>query len=151
MSGFFTSKIIVSALIIVISIIVLTIVFEGGMAVGYRKALFSSQWGQNYENNFAGPPRPFIGAHPEDLLNSNGAAGTILSINAGTIIIRDNNNTEETVLASSTTIIRQEDETISISDLKPNDRIVIVGEPTSSTGQIEAKFIRVLNSEAAEH
>ncbi len=145
MSKFFTSKVVVGTLAVIIGIIVLAIVFEGGVAVGYRKALFSSQWGENYENNFAGPPHPFIGAHPEDMLNSNGTVGTVLSINAYTIIIKDNNNTEETVLASSTTVVRSAGQTITVTDIKPNDRVVVLGEP-GATGQIEAKFIRVLNS-----
>jgi hypothetical protein len=41
-------------------ILVALVSFAGGAKVGFRKALFSCRWGENYERNFMGQ-RPSFG------------------------------------------------------------------------------------------
>jgi len=43
--------------------------------------------------------------------------------------------------------VRRGRDTIKVQDMKPNDQVVVFGSPTTSTGQIEAKFIRVFDQD----
>ena len=140
------SKTVVTTLLVIIGVIILIIAFEGGEAVGYHKALFSYKWSENYEKNFAGPAKPFRGAHPDDFLNSNGASGIVLTYHGDILIIKDNNNTEETITTASSTVIRKLNDTVGTSTVKIGDHVVVLGVPGAS-GNIEAKFIRILNTQ----
>ena len=145
MSRFFTSRIIITSLLVLIGLILLIIAFEGGQAVGYSKALFSCRWSDNYEQNFAGPARPFRGAHPDDFLNANGTSGTVISVGPSKITIENNNDTEQTVMIATSTVIRELDTTVTVDSIHQGDRITVLGSP-SDAGEIDAKFIRVFSS-----
>lgn len=124
------------------ALIVALIIFWGGMMVGSREARFSYQWGANYHHLFGPPPGPFMGGGGDDFMNPNSAAGTIIKVSTNTLLIKGDDNIEKSVTISSSTLIRSMQSTLGPNDLKINDQVVILGEP-SSTGQIEAKFIRV--------
>lgn len=133
-------------LVILASLIVLLLVFMGGEAVGFRKASYSYQWGERYFQSFVGPRPGFPGDLGRDgFLGDHGTAGTVLSVNAAssTLAVNDVGGTEREVLVSSSTFLRMGRDTISLSDLKTNERVVIVGTP-DSVGRIEAQLIRVL-------
>ncbi len=123
---------------------VICLVFGGGMYIGYRKARFSYQWGENYHMNFGGPRggfmRDFSG---KDLINANGVAGQILKIDGSTLVIKGRDNVEKIVVVKDDTVINRFNEVVKLSDLKIDDLIVVIGEPNNN-GQIEAKFIRTL-------
>lgn len=137
---------------IVIGLVILVLVsFASGVAVGFRKARFSYAWGANYERNFMGPRggggpfgmmRDFEG---RDFRNAHGLTGTILSINDNNIVVKDRDNKENTVNITDKTIIKQGPDTIKISDLKPDLRVVVMGNPDDQ-GVIKAVFIRVFNN-----
>ncbi len=132
-------------------LIVLLFVFGFGIFVGYKKASFSYRWGKNYYRNFAGPRTGFFRDFDRDLegtdfINSNGIFGLIIKIDlpGQTLIVKGSDNVEKTVLVSDKTTIIDRRESIRSSDLKTDERVVIIGVPNEQ-GQIEAKFIRVFN------
>lgn len=162
-------------LIIIGELILLLVIFNAGMFIGFKKANFSYQWGENYHKNFGGPregfmpgPMPIPGKGPgpdfmgEDFVNPHGTTGVILSISTSTppsayqatstpaqtapsLIIRGNDNTEKTVIIGADTIIRRNRDTITVNNLAGGEMVVVIGEPNNS-GQIEAKFIRVFEN-----
>ncbi|MDD5626122.1 MAG: hypothetical protein PHG83_03080 [Patescibacteria group bacterium] len=126
------------------AIILFLLIFNLGMIVGFRKANFSYKWGENYHQNFAGPRggffRDFGG---RDFIEPHGVFGQIIKIEGSTLIIKSPDNVEKTVIVKDDTVIERFRETIKLADLKIDDQIVVIGEPNTS-GQIEAKFIRIM-------
>ncbi len=141
------------AFLVAAFILVVLISFAAGAKIGFRKALFSCNWGKNYERNFMGP-RPSFGKpgffggmmrdfEGRDFRNSHGLSGTIISITDNKIIIKDRDNKENTVEVTDKTIIhRRHFSDLKLKDLKIDDRIVVIGKPDES-GIIEAILIRV--------
>ncbi len=144
----------VSAMVVGIALLVL-VIFGGGVAVGLHKAKFSYAWGENYERNFTGGPR-VMGMMPPSFRpgdefggrgfrNGHGISGTVLSVSGNSVVIKDRNNNENTVSVTDKTVIRRAQDTLTLSDLKKDDRVVIVGSP-GNTGTVNADFIRVFNN-----
>ena len=135
---------------------VICLVFGGGMYVGYHKARFSYQWGENYHKNFGGPRSGFMGDFGgKDLIDANGVAGQIIKIDPSTssgqvpmLVIKGRDNIEKIVAIKEDTVIRRLNETVKLSDLKINDFVVVIGEPNEN-GQIEAKFLRTIPASAS--
>lgn len=139
-------------------LVLLLAVFGCGMYVGFSKARFSYQWGENYHRIFGGPQ--LFGPPPRDLprkmggmmnreigvgfINPNSAAGVVIRFDSSTLYIKGNDNVERSIIVNDQTVIRQGRNNISVIDLKTDDQVVVLGTP-SSTGQIEAKLIRVFN------
>jgi hypothetical protein len=144
----FQSKKAKIALIALGALIVLLLVFQLGMTVGFRKANFSFRWAENYHQNFAGPRTGFLGNFArdfigKDFIEAHGVFGSIIKIDGSTLVIKGANNVEKTVLLKDDTAIERLRETIKPADLKIDDNVVIIGSPNDS-GQIEAKLIRVM-------
>jgi hypothetical protein len=144
----FESKKFRVALMIIGGLVVLLVVFQAGMTVGFRKAGFSYRWAENYHQNFAGPREGFFGNFMRDMMskdfiNGHGVFGQIIKIDGSTLAIKGADNAEKTILLKDDTAIERFRETIKPADLKAGDQIVIIGEPNDS-GQIEAKLIRVM-------
>lgn len=132
-------------LIIAVALLVMA-VFQIGMMVGFRKASFSYKWGENYHRNFGGPQDGFFREMEmpgKDFLPGHGIFGQIIKIEGSNLIIKDQDGTEQSVMAKDKCSIRKFRDDVKFSDLKVDDQIVVIGAP-SSTGQIEADFIRVL-------
>ncbi len=137
-----------TAIIFFGALIILLVTFKIGEFVGFRKANFSYQWGENYHRNFGGPRGGFFPGAGRDLsdkdyMNANGTYGSILKIDGSTILVSGADNAEKSIVVSNKTIIRNGRENIKITDLKVDDKITIVGSPNDQ-GQIEAKLIRVI-------
>lgn len=130
--------------LIIAAIVVLILVFNLGIFIGFNKASFSYRWSENYHKNFAGPRggffREFSG---KDFIDPHGTIGQIISINDNLIIIKGRDDIEKTILVKGDTIIKRFREIIKIADLATGDFIVVLGQPNDQ-GQIEAKFIRVM-------
>jgi hypothetical protein len=126
---------------------VVCLIFWIGIFIGSMKARFSYRWAESYHKNFAGPRGGFLDdwrSFPRgDFISSHGVFGQIIKIEESNIIIKEGNNVERIVVVKDGTIIERLRETVKISDLKVDDYIVVIGEPNDS-GQIEAKFIRLL-------
>jgi hypothetical protein len=140
------SKALVYILIVIGAVIILLLVFKGGEVVGFRKAGFSYRWGENYYRNFAGP-RPMLPMDRggRDFLMSHGTSGSIIKITDSTLVVQGRDNAEKAILLGKDTIIKRLRDTISASDLKVGDYVVIIGSPNDA-GQIEAKLVRVMPS-----
>lgn len=141
---FFRSKIFKSVLLVIGAFIILLLVFQAGMFVGFKKASFSYKWGENYQRNFAGPRggffRDFKGG---DFIESHGVVGQIIKIDGSSVVIKGKDNVEKIVVIKDNTVINRARDTVKPSDLKVDDFIVVIGDP-NNTGQIEAKLIRLL-------
>ena len=126
------------------AIAAICLVFGGGMYVGFHKARFSYQWGENYHKNFGGPRGGFMGDFGgKDLINANGVAGQIIKTSDSMLVIRGRDNVEKIVAINSDTVINRLNETVKLDTLKVNDFVVVIGEPNDK-GQIEAKFLRTM-------
>lgn len=127
------------------------VIFGAGVSVGIHKARFSYRFGENYEKNFMGPlpggpmggPMGFFrDMEGRDFRNGHGIAGSIISIADNTIVIKDQENKEISIAVTDKTIIKDNRNDIKISDLKQDEKIVIIGKPGDS-GVINADLIRV--------
>lgn len=136
------------------AIILLLVVFAAGIFVGLKKARFSYSWGENYERNFVGPRMGgpmggpmgvFQDMEGRGFRNGHGTSGTIISVTDNNIVIKDRNNNENTVTVTDKTIIKNGSNEIKISDLKPDQGIVVLGTP-GNNGVINADLIRVFDN-----
>lgn len=132
-------------------IIVLLLVFRAGMSFGYYRALFSTEWGQNYYRNFYGDRRlmsPISGITDKGSLGMHGTVGTIIDISSSTLSVKGHDNIERSVAIDGDESIRKAGSDISVADLRIGDNIAVIGGPNEN-GQIEARFIRVFPQQAA--
>ncbi len=131
-------------LIIFGALIIVLAIFAAGMAMGFHKARFSYQWGENYHRLFGGPKMGWgREARGDEFINPNSVVGSVVKFSSGTLYIKGIDNTERSVLITTSTAIQSGRDTIKISELKTDDKVVVLGSP-KSTGQIEAKLIRVM-------
>jgi len=151
---------------IVGGLVVVIVIFAGGVAVGLHKARFSENFGKNYEQNFMGSRFQdggrggmmgsrggFAGGmmnqfEGRDLRNSYGLSGTVISITDNNIVIKDRDNKENTVTVSDKTLIKSQGDNLKLSDLKVNDNIVVMGNP-GDNGAVNASLIRVFANNQA--
>lgn len=137
-------------------------IFEAGMIVGYKKGIYAYRWQEHYEQNFGGPRgrSPFDGKHlspmmgirhfvGSDMMGAHGISGTIIKVDELTIVMRGKDDVEKIIVLDSYARIKRAHDTIHITDLKPQDTIVVIGNPNDA-GQIEAKFIRVMPPAASQ-
>ncbi|MDE2001672.1 MAG: hypothetical protein KGI60_03880 [Patescibacteria group bacterium] len=131
------------ALTIIGCLVVGLLIFQAGILVGYHRALFAHRGANSYigvfENPGHGPFPEMSAAYP----NTFGAIGKIVTISLPTIMVEDGNNTEKMIMTSPDTAVREFRQALSLSDLKVNDSVVIVGSPNDQ-GAIQAQLIRVM-------
>lgn len=140
-------------------LLVALVSFAAGVGVGFRKALFSARFGENYERNFLGgsregdgrTPAPFgmmgrmrnwVDGDERGARNPHGVSGEVVSVSGDTIVIKNRDNQESTVRVSNTTAINRGKETIALGDIVSGDRVVVIGRPADD-GTIAARLIRV--------
>ncbi len=124
-------------------IILLLVTFRAGMALGFRRAIFTMHWNDNYERNFFGRKPGMAGFGRRELMNTHGTVGEIIKVDAQTLTVLEREGGEKAVIFSKETAVKKADETIAPSDLKAGDMVAVLGSPNEE-GQIEAKLIRVL-------
>ncbi len=133
-----------TALLILLISITILLIFQAGKIVGFKKANFSYQWGENYYKNFAGPRNGQMkGFMEKDFMGAHGVFGTIIEIKNSSLVIKGQDNLEKIVLLKGDTVINRLQKTVKLSDLKLDDKVVIIGSPDNE-GQIEARLIRIL-------
>lgn len=131
----------------VVSIILLLGVFQLGIMVGSHKARFNCDWGERYgamlgmpfqgQGHFGEPP-------PLGMLDPNGAFGSVVSNDGKHLVLKSKDGAEKTIVITPTTEIRKGRDIVKATDITDKDEVVVFGSPTS-TGQIEAKLIRVFD------
>lgn len=135
----------------VLGFFIVFLAFSTGLFIGGAKARFTYSWAESYHKNFGGPKGGFLGnwqktpPMPGEFMGAHGVFGQIIKIEESAVVIKSPSNEEKVVVFSEDTIINRFKEEIKINDLKVDDYIVIIGEPDDS-GQIKAKFIRVMPS-----
>lgn len=122
-------------------LIVFFIAFGLGVSVGYRKAIFSSDWGRNYERNFSNIP-PLLGMMGGPPMNAHGTAGTVIDVSTSSISVQDNDNDERLIVVATDTIIKKMSDMVSLHAITVGDHVVVIGVPNAN-GQVEARLIRV--------
>ncbi|NTV44413.1 MAG: hypothetical protein HGA67_01810 [Candidatus Yonathbacteria bacterium] len=146
---FLTSHTFRGILIGVGAVLIVLVIFQVGVFVGYHKAGFSYRFGDNYSRMFGGPGEGRFGmgmmGGPDDgfFSNGNGAAGSIVSINLPTFVVAGPDKVEKVVGIGNDTRIRRFAEDLASSDLRVGDVVVVFGAPTDNA-QIDAKLIRLL-------
>jgi len=131
-------------------ILVILVAFGLGLAVGYRRAIFASEFGAHYYRGMYGDPsgQPFIGLMGVGPTTVHGVSGEVIDVSSGTISVREVDGNEESVLVSSHTPIREMNNDISAQDIEPYDQIVVIGQPDAN-GEVEARFIRVFEASSS--
>jgi hypothetical protein len=139
---------------IILVFIILITVFGLGVFIGETKVRFSFRWLENYHKNFAGPREGFVNDWqklpfpPGDILEAHGTFGKIIKINGTDFVIEGKDTVERIIKINENTVIRSfrdMSSSLKLSDLKSGDYVVIIGS-ANEEGQIDAQFIRVLNS-----
>ena len=142
----FESKVLVGILYGIGIVIIVLVIFSAGVSVGFHKASFGRNWGDNYSKNFGNGDRGWPLGGPEmmnSFPNAHGVNGKIIKIELPTVIVADRDNLEKVVLIKDDTKIQRMRENITTDDLKIDDFIVVIGSPNNQ-GQIEAKLIRIM-------
>lgn len=141
------SKKICIAITAILALVLMLIIFQAGMFIGYKKANFSGRFVDNYYRNFEerrhGNMMFFSNPMYENLPNGYGAVGKIIKLDSSSLIVSDSSNIEKVILLDKNTEIRKFRDSISVNDLKIDDFIVVIGTPNEQ-GQIVAKLIRVM-------
>jgi hypothetical protein len=128
------------------ALIILLLVFQLGIFVGFRKAQFSFRWGDNYHRAFGGPRGGFLrDFQGNDFINGHGISGTIAKIEENNLVIKGQDGIEKIIMVADSASIKKGKADIKLSDLKIDERIVVIGSPKDD-GSIEAKIIRTFNS-----
>ncbi len=142
--NFFKSKLFTKILYGIGIVIIALLIFRAGIFVGYHKAAFSYQRGDNYYHTFGSNRNGFfMGIPGDDFANAHGATGKIIKINLPTFIVEDDDHTEKIVVINNNTAIRHFRETATSNDLKIGDFVVVIGSPNNKS-EIEANLIRLI-------
>ena len=125
------------------------LIFQAGVAVGYRRAAFAFHFGDNYYRAFDGrdarsPSWPLRGR----FIDAHGAAGKIVSIALPTFVVADRDNLEKVVRLSDDAVVRRFSANIEPSALSVGDFVVVFGIPNADA-QIEATLVRVVPQPAS--
>ncbi len=141
---FIQSKAFRGVVIGIVTAIIILVIFQAGVFVGYRRAAFSYRFGDNYYHVFYGRG-PRLSSMPirGGFLEGHGAAGKIVSLSLPTFVVSGPDNVEKNILLKSDTQIRSLDKSIRQEDLKINDFVVVFGAPNDNS-QIEARLVRLL-------
>lgn len=123
--------------------VLLLVVFQAGMFVGFHKAKmgihgderFERAYGEHFKNGPFGFPQ-------DDFPEAHGASGRVLSVNLPTIIV-EGRDSEKTVLVGADTVIRKDRSKVQAGLIAPNDFVIVIGSPNEKQ-EIEAKLIRML-------
>lgn len=145
---FFQSKVFLGFIIGIATFLILAIVFQVGVFVGFKKASFSQRLGENYGRIFGDDKAPqmggmFAGMPFDNIPGGHGAVGKVIKTSTSTIVVAEPNNIEKVILLNQETSIREARGEIKAGDITVGDFVSIIGE-ANSQGEIEAKLVRVL-------
>lgn len=147
MTAFFESKKTRFAALALVGALLLLGAFRLGELVGYRKALFSYRFGENYSRLFGAPHPGFFRTFDfrDGFVSAHGVAGTILRAGGGELLLEGGNGIEKSVMVGTTTVIRQNAGAIPASRIAAGEGAIIIGDPTAD-GRIAARFIRIFGA-----
>jgi hypothetical protein len=125
------------------------LVFQAGVFLGYHRAIFSGNLGNNYARTFEGLEGEATSTDSwghmfrRDVPGGHGAVGQIVKVNLPTIVLATSNNVEEIIRLSGDTVIRHFMDSATSTDLKLGDTVVVIGAPNSQ-GEIDARLVRIM-------
>ncbi len=132
--------------VIALAVVVLA-VFQVGVFVGFKKASFAKNWGDNYYRTFGRPQNDFkMPGMPKmdiGLTDSHGVAGRVLRVAPPRLMIESPEKIEKSVIIGDKTIIRRFRDNVDISSIQQDEFVVVLGSP-NETGEIEAGFVRLM-------
>ncbi len=167
LKSFIESRGMGKVVLIIILLAIAFAIFQAGIFVGFHKASFLFNYGDNYYRNFGGPNfrngngnsmggrmmnkgnntnnqrSGMTGYLQDELSGGHGVIGKIIKIESDKIFVLGNDNIEKIINISSTTKIFERRDQIKFSNLKVDQNIVTIGNPDAS-GQINATLIRVM-------
>lgn len=123
-------------------IVLMMAAFSMGERVGFHKASFAFQNGNNFYRTF-GPINDGPMMQVPEFSDTHGVVGKIVSIDLPVLTVEDKDNTEKAVVLSDQTIIRQFRNTLTGKDLTIGQDVVVIGDPNNQS-QIVARLIRIL-------
>lgn len=148
-NNFFQSKTFKIILASLLALVIILLIFSLGLMVGFRKAGFSRNYGDNYFRYFTGPV-PGAGMmkiipqmEGRDFISGHGIIGSIIDIASSTIVVAGENEVEKVISVDDKTIIKRFDQSLNYNDLRVDEDVIIIGQPNQA-GQIEARLIRVM-------
>lgn len=144
----FHSRPISSTILLLAILLIILLIFQAGMFVGYRKASFGLNWRANFYNNPDDPQSvfaPFM--HYGNEINPRGIVGEIISVRMPHFIIKGAGPDERIVYIDPNTAIRCPIGSASTSDLVLGQHVVVIGRP-GEKGILNATLIRLLSGEA---
>jgi hypothetical protein len=142
LESFFKSKLFKWLLLTIAYLIVILLIFNLGVFVGFKKAKYSYRWGENYHQMFGGPRGGFMqDFQGKDFTAGHGTVGQVIKVEDKSIIVSGPDQVEKIIKLTDQTEIRQGREIIKTDQIKTGDLIVAIGSPNDD-GTIEAKLIR---------
>ncbi len=140
----FESRILKTIIYSLAIIILAILIFQAGVFVGYRKAAFSYQWGENYYRAFGDTGRkPMMGGFVLDgLTGAHGVAGKIMKVSLPNFIIEGQDKIEKMIFIKDDTVINRSRDSIKSSELQAGDFVIVIGSPDDE-GKIQANLIRL--------
>lgn len=145
MKDYFQSHTISKIIAVLAGLLLILLIFQAGVLVGYRRGQFASNWTAAYGPGMMGEPRsifaPFM--HDGDDVNPHSSIGEVVSVKLPSIMIKGANSAEQIVTVSPTTTIRYMHTNASTSDLVPGSQVLVIGEPEDN-GSIDAVLIRIM-------
>ncbi|HTH93421.1 MAG TPA: hypothetical protein VL576_03010 [Candidatus Paceibacterota bacterium] len=140
MNNFTQSRAFKIILFFIAGIVLLMAGFSLGEYVGFHKASFAYQNGNNFYRAFG----PDASHGMSQFSDAHGVVGKVVSITLPTITVEDRDNTERTVTINDKTIIRYMRNTLTPNDIKEGSYIVAIGDPNTQSSQTAAVLIRIL-------
>ncbi|HRY62733.1 MAG TPA: hypothetical protein P5056_03120 [Candidatus Paceibacterota bacterium] len=122
---------------------VITLIFQAGVFMGFRKASFYGEFGNNFRNNFEGDRGEFRGMMGRDIPNAHGVVGNVIDVALPSVVIAGDDGVEKIIFVDEKTIIRKFREDISADKLIVGDNVVVVGNP-GRDGIIDSRLIRIM-------
>ena len=138
------SKSFKNTLLIIGGVVIVLLIFQAGVFVGYHKAAFSYRAGERFYRAYDDQTRNFMGTpRIDNYSNPHGTVGKIVEIDLPSIVIEDGSNIEKVVNLDDDTVIKGFRGSSKADVLKIGDLVLILGSPIDDR-EIQAKLIRLL-------
>ncbi|KKU78575.1 MAG: hypothetical protein UY04_C0033G0011 [Parcubacteria group bacterium GW2011_GWA2_47_7] len=127
-------------------LVLVLVIFQLGVFIGFHRAGFSYHMGDNYYRAFEERDESILrtgGMGGRGFTNAHGATGKIIKIALPTIIVESPDLVEKIILTNDDTEFRSSIGATTAQDLKLNDAIIVIGSPNDD-GEIVARLIRIL-------
>jgi len=130
---------------IIVVLVGALVIFQVGVFVGYRKAVFSEGLGDNYYRAFSPREKGMVGRgfEGDGIPGGHGAVGKVIKTSSSTLIVEGPDNIEKQVFLTDSTLFRRFKESILVEDIKVGDYVIVIGSPNKN-GQVEAGLIRLI-------